>query len=87
MTSGYMLNEFLSHGKACEVARGSLVASLLVPVAMREQGVSSKLLAFKKQLEGHEVGRGVGAQYKTRVELCFRHGERGQLAAEARAGG
>ena len=32
-----------SLGKACEVARGSPVASLLVPVAMREQGLSSKL--------------------------------------------
>ena len=42
-------------GKACEVARGSPVASLLVPVAMREQGLSSKLLAFEKQLEDHEV--------------------------------
>ena len=36
--------------KACDVARGSPVASLLVPVAMREQ-----LLAFEKQLEDHEV--------------------------------
>ena len=44
-----------SPGKACEVARRSPVASLLVPVAMREQGVSSKLLAFEKQLEDHEV--------------------------------
>ena len=37
------------------MARGSPVASLLVPVAMREQGLSSKLLAFEKQLEDHEV--------------------------------
>ena len=44
-----------SLGKACEVVRGSPVASLLVPVAMREQGLSSKLLAFEKQLEDHEV--------------------------------
>ena len=44
-----------SLGKAFEVARGSPVASLLVPVAMREQGLSSKLLAFVKQLEDHEV--------------------------------
>ena len=59
--------QLLSHGKACEVARGSPVASLLVPVAMREQELSSKLLAFEKQLEDHEVavleskkaGRGV----------------------------
>ena len=47
--------QLTSLGKACEVARGSLVASLLVLVAMREQGLSSKLLAFEKQLEGHEV--------------------------------
>ena len=44
-----------SLGKACEVARGSPVASLLVPMAMQEQGLSSKLLAFEKQLEDHEV--------------------------------
>ena len=37
------------------MARGSPVASLLVPVAKREQGLSSKLLAFEKQLEDHEV--------------------------------
>ena len=47
--------QLTSLGKACEVARGSPVASLLVPVAMREQGLSSKLLAFEKQLEDHEV--------------------------------
>ena len=47
--------QLTSLGKACEVARGSPVASLLVPVAMREQGLSSKLLAFEKQLENHEV--------------------------------
>ena len=44
-----------SHGNACEVARGSLVASLLVLVAMREPGLSSEFLAMKKQLEDHEV--------------------------------
>ena len=55
-TSGAQLaTQLLSHGKACEVARGSPVPSLLVPVAMREQGVSSKLLAFEEQLEDHEV--------------------------------
>ena len=48
--------QLTSLGKACEVARGSPVASLLVPVAMREQGLSSKLLAFETQLEDHEVG-------------------------------
>ena len=37
------------------MARGSPFASLLVPVAMLEQGLSSKLLAFEKQLEDHEV--------------------------------
>ena len=47
--------QLTSLGKACEVARGSPVTSLLVPVAMREQGLSSKLLAFEKQLEDHEV--------------------------------
>ena len=47
--------QLTSLGKACEVARASPVASLLVPVAMREQGLSSKLLAFEKQLEDHEV--------------------------------
>ena len=47
--------QLASLGKACEVARGSPVASLLVPVAMREQGLSSKLLASEKQLEDHEV--------------------------------
>ena len=47
--------QLASLGKACQVARGSPVASLLVPVAMREQGLSSKLLAFEKQLEDHEV--------------------------------
>ena len=47
--------QLTSLGKACEVARGSSVASLLVPVAMREQGLSSKLLAFEKRLEDHEV--------------------------------
>ena len=47
--------QLTSLGKACDVARGSPVASLLVPVAMREQGLSSKLLAFEKQLEDHEV--------------------------------
>ena len=47
--------QLTSLGEACEVARGSPVASLLVPVAMREQGLSSKLLAFEKQLEDHEV--------------------------------
>ena len=47
--------QLTSLGKACQVARGSPVASLLVPVAMREQGLSSKLLAFEKQLEDHEV--------------------------------
>ena len=47
--------QLTSLGKAWEVARGSPVASLLVPVAMREQGLSSKLLAFEKQLEDHEV--------------------------------
>ena len=45
----------LSRGKACEVARGSPVGSLLVLVTMREQGSSAKLLAFEKQLEDHEV--------------------------------
>ena len=43
--------QLTSLGKAC----GSPVASLLVLVAMREQGLSSKLLAFEKQLEDHEV--------------------------------
>ena len=47
--------QLTSLGKACEVARGSPVASLLVPVAMREQGLSSKLLAFEKQLQDQEV--------------------------------
>ena len=47
--------QLTSLGKACEVARGSPVASLLVPVAMREQGLTSKLLAFEKQLDDHEV--------------------------------
>ena len=47
--------QLTSFGKACEVARRSPVASLLVPVAMREQGLSSNLLAFEKQLEDHEV--------------------------------
>ena len=47
--------QLTSLGKACEVARGSPVTSLLVPVAMREQGLSSKLLAFEKQLEDHAV--------------------------------
>ena len=47
--------QLTSLGKACEVARESPVASLLVPVAMREQGLSSKLLAFEKQLGDHEV--------------------------------
>ena len=46
----------LSHGKACEVARGAPVASLLVPVAMLEQGLSSKLLAFEKQVAVLELG-------------------------------
>ena len=45
--------QLTSLGKACEVARASFVASLLV--AMREQELSSKLLAFEKQLEDHEV--------------------------------
>ena len=47
--------QLTSLGKACEVARGSPVALLLVPVAMREQGLFSKLLANEKQLEDHEV--------------------------------
>ena len=47
--------QLTSLGKAYEVARGSPVASLLDPVAMREQGLSSKLLAFEKQLEDQEV--------------------------------
>ena len=47
--------QLTSLGKACEVVRGSPVASLLVPVAMREQGLFSKLLVFEKQLEDHEV--------------------------------
>ena len=50
-----LAGELLSHGKACEVARGSPVASLLVPVAMREQVLSSKMLASEMQLEDHEV--------------------------------
>ena len=37
------------------MARGCLVASLLVLVAMREQMLSSKLQAVEKQLEDHEV--------------------------------
>ena len=47
--------ELISHGKECEVARGSLVALLLVPVAMREQWSSSKLLTF-----GEASGRSRG---------------------------
>ena len=31
------------------------VASLLVPVTMREQGLSSKMLAIEKEVEDHEV--------------------------------
>ena len=37
------------------MARGSPLAPLLVPVAIREQVLSSKLLASEKQLEDHEV--------------------------------
>ena len=41
--------------ETCELARGSPVASLLVPVAMRERSLSFKLLAHEKQSKDHEV--------------------------------
>ena len=50
-----MAAQLTSCGKACEVARGSLVAAMLVLVAMREQGSSSKLLDFEKHPEDNEV--------------------------------
>ena len=73
MRDAQLAGQLTSHGKACEVARGAPVASLLVPMAMREQGLSSKLLAVEKQLEDHEVaalewerpGRGVAGRGKT----------------------
>ena len=51
-----------------------------VPVTIRKQGLSSKLLAFEKQLEDPrggsagvgKVGCGVGAKYRTRVHVRLR---------------
>ena len=43
--------QLTSLGKAFEKARGSPVASLLVSVATREQGLSSKLLAFEENFK------------------------------------
>ena len=62
--------ELTSLGKACEVARGSPVASLLVPVAMREQRLSSKLLAFEKlELERQVAVLELGENFQRLTDL------------------
>ena len=81
--------QLTSLGKACEVVRGSPVASLLVLVAMREQGLSSKLLAFEKvavlELERQVAVLELGENFKQLSDLVHEakalEGER-QVAVE-----